>query len=98
MPKWSAELIHLACGHDTISFISFNVNLNKKIMQVLKEYELESDQKINMDNSFYYVHKNTLTSMLMQVEQDTIISRGCFPLRYPGCPLFYSMRNKYQYS
>lgn len=66
MPKWSPELNHLAYVDDTIIFTSlYSI---KKIMHVLKEYELKSGQKIIMDKNFYYMHQSTLTSVVMQVK------------------------------
>lgn len=70
MPKWSPDLNHLAYADDTIIFTSSNEYSIKNIMQVLKEYELESSQKINMVKSFLYMYRNTLTSAVHQVEQD----------------------------
>lgn len=59
MPKWSPDLNHLAYADDTVIFSSCNKYAIEKIMQVLKEYEAESGKKINVEKSFFCMHKNT---------------------------------------
>lgn len=98
MPKMSSELNHLAYADDTIIFTSSNEYSIKKIMQILKKYEVESGQKINMDKSFFYMHQNTLAVVMMQVEQATGMSRGVFYLNNLDCPLSHLKRKKEHYS
>uniref|UniRef100_M0ZYL0 Ribonuclease P family protein n=1 Tax=Solanum tuberosum TaxID=4113 RepID=M0ZYL0_SOLTU len=49
MPKWSANLNHLACANDTIIFCSTHDYSLGKIMVVLQDYEKQSGQKVNKE-------------------------------------------------
>lgn len=53
MPKWSSNLNHLAYEDGTIIFSSSNEYSMEKIMKILREYEIESGQKVNRGKSFF---------------------------------------------
>lgn len=44
------------------------------------------------------MQQSTLTSMMMEVKQATGMKIRYFSLKYLGCPLSYSKRNKKNYS
>lgn len=56
MPKWSYNLNHLAYADDTIIFFVSKDYSIEKIVKILKEYELESGQRVNRDKIFFYMH------------------------------------------
>lgn len=49
LPKWSANINHLAYGDDTIIFTVANIYYLLKIMAILHEYETQSGQIINKE-------------------------------------------------
>ncbi|WMV24325.1 hypothetical protein MTR67_017710 [Solanum verrucosum] len=55
MPKWSDNLNHLAYADDTIIFAAAEKESLLLIMGLLKDYECQSGQKINMDKSLFYM-------------------------------------------
>jgi len=58
MPKWSANLNHLAYAEDTIIFASSHDYSLGNIMVVLQDYEKQSGQKVNKEKSYFYLHQN----------------------------------------
>uniref|UniRef100_A0A0V0HYL8 Putative ovule protein n=1 Tax=Solanum chacoense TaxID=4108 RepID=A0A0V0HYL8_SOLCH len=80
MPKWSANLNHLAYADDTIIFSSTQNYSLGKIMTVLQDYEKQSGQKVNKEKSFYYLHQKVAAGISHQVEQCTGMSRDSFPM------------------
>ncbi|XP_060195246.1 uncharacterized protein LOC132624493 [Lycium barbarum] len=69
MPKWSANLNHLAFADDTIMFASADKTSLDMIMQTLHEYENQSGQKINKQKSAFYMHRNVPDALVDQVQQ-----------------------------
>lgn len=68
LPKCSSGLNHLAYADDIIIFTFSNDYSIGKIMQILKKYERESSQKINMNKSVFYMHHNSSTDVVIKVE------------------------------
>ncbi|XP_060200321.1 uncharacterized protein LOC132628563 [Lycium barbarum] len=56
MPKWSANLNHLAYADDAIIFSSTDDTSLQLIMGILQEYEQMSGQLINKGKSSFYMH------------------------------------------
>lgn len=63
-------------------------------MNVLKEYEIESGQKVNMDKSFFYMYQNAPMEEVQRVEQVLGMNKDTFSLKYLGCPLSHSKKKK----
>ncbi|KAG5595312.1 hypothetical protein H5410_036544 [Solanum commersonii] len=98
MRMWSANLNHLAFADDAIIFASTHDYSLGKIMIVLQDYEKQSRQKVNKENSFFYLHQNVAAGISLQVEQCTGMSKGSFPLKYLGCSITHSRKNKEHYT
>lgn len=62
MPKWSANLNHLAYADGTIIFASAHER-SLKVMKVLGKYETQSGQKINKGKSVVEMHQNVSTQL-----------------------------------
>lgn len=98
MPKWSTKINHLSYADDTIIFTSADRYSLKKIVSVLQAYETQSGQKINKEKSGFFMHQNAATTHKQLVEECTGISRGQFPLKYLGCPIFHARKRKIHYA
>jgi len=66
----------------------------KKMMQVLREYEMMSGQMINLEKSLLYLHEKTPIRVCNRIKKITGIRQGVFPFVYLGCPVFYGRKNK----
>ncbi|XP_060170629.1 uncharacterized protein LOC132601564 [Lycium barbarum] len=98
MPKWSEDLNHLAYAYDTIIFFSTDKYLLKLVMEVLLNYETVSGQRMNRDKSCFYMYKTCAMSLVQDVIQITGFTRGEFPFKYLGCPIFHSRKKKAYYN
>ncbi|XP_059315840.1 uncharacterized protein LOC132066562 [Lycium ferocissimum] len=98
MPKWSANLKHLAYANDTIIFASADKPSLELTMNVLREYEKISGQLINREKSFFYMHQKSAMQLCQEIEQITSFTRGMFPFKYLGCPIFHSRKRKVYYN
>ncbi|XP_015161833.1 uncharacterized protein [Solanum tuberosum] len=87
MPKWSDNLNHLAYADDTIIFAAAEKESLLLIMGLLKDYECQSGQKINMDKSLFYMYSKAANNHTQVVEEATGLTKGEFPLIYLGCPI-----------
>lgn len=94
MPKWSANLNHLAYAYDTIVYPSTDEYCLGKIMVVLQDYEKQSGQKVNKYKRFYYLPQNVGVGSSLQVEQCTGMIKGSFPIKYLGCLITYPRKRK----
>lgn len=94
MPKWSPEINHLSYADDTILFCSGHHGSMKKMMKVLKDYEMVSGQLINLTKSFLYLHEKVPIADCIRIRRVTGIGQGSFPFIYLGCPIFYGRRRK----
>ncbi|XP_059291733.1 uncharacterized protein LOC132045207 [Lycium ferocissimum] len=65
MPKWSANLNHLAYADDTIIFSSAYATSLQLIMGILQEYEQMSGQLINKGKSSFHMHSK-VANMIVQ--------------------------------
>ncbi|XP_060212008.1 uncharacterized protein LOC132639585 [Lycium barbarum] len=98
MPKWSANLNHLAYADDTIIFSSANARSLELIMEVLQAYEQVSGQLINKGKRSFHVHSKVSNGLIQQVETITGFKRGTFPFTYLGCPVTHSRKRKADYN
>ncbi|XP_060190553.1 uncharacterized protein LOC132619771 [Lycium barbarum] len=55
LPKWSANINHLAYADDTIIFAFAERNSLKMIMDILRDYEAIFDQLISIEKSAFYM-------------------------------------------
>ncbi|XP_059315418.1 uncharacterized protein LOC132066031 [Lycium ferocissimum] len=90
LPKWSPKINHLAYADDTIIFSSSCEISLGLIMNILTEYEQASGQLINKTKSSVYLHDKVDLQEVQKVERVTGITRQAFPLKYFGCPIYYS--------
>ncbi|XP_060211780.1 uncharacterized protein LOC132639344 [Lycium barbarum] len=98
MPKWSANLKNLAYADDTIIFTSADKPSLELTMNVLSEYEKISGQLLNREKSFFYMHQKSAMQLCQEVEQIAGFTRGMFPFKYLGCPIFHSRKRKVYYN
>ncbi|XP_059291470.1 uncharacterized protein LOC132044949 [Lycium ferocissimum] len=98
MPKWSADLNHLAYEDDTIIFSSADKYSLKLIMEVLLNYETVSGKRMKRDKSCFCMYKTCAMSLVQDVAQITGFTRGEFPFKYLGCPIFHSRKKKAYYN
>lgn len=98
LPKWSHNISHLAYADDTSIFTAADEESLKQIMKVLMEHEQVSGQLINIEKSNFYVYHKVSTSFVNKVEQVTGSSRGKFPFKYLGCPIFHNKKRKEYYN
>ncbi|XP_059295565.1 uncharacterized protein LOC132048898 [Lycium ferocissimum] len=98
MPKWSANLNHLAYANDTIIFSSADDTSLQLIMRILQEYEQMSGQLINKGKSSFYMHSKAANVIVQQVEAITGFTRGSFPFTYLGCLITHARKRKADYS
>ncbi|XP_060190740.1 uncharacterized protein LOC132620020 [Lycium barbarum] len=98
MPKWSADLYHLAYADNTIIFTSADRYSLKLVMEVLLNYETVSGQRMNRDKSCFYMYKTCAMSLVQDVTQITGFTRGEFSFKYLGYPIFHSRKKKAYYN
>lgn len=89
LPKWSPKISHLAYADDTILFGSVDRGSIIKMMRILKEYEDESGQRINIGKSAFYLHDNSLLCVEIRFRRLTGIRQRNFSFTYLGCPVFH---------
>ncbi|XP_059292598.1 uncharacterized protein LOC132046072 [Lycium ferocissimum] len=97
LPKWSANINHLAYADDTIIFASAERNSLKMIMDILRDYEAISGQLINIEKSAFYMYHKVADRVMQDVQQVTGFTKGQFPFKYLGCPIFHARRKKVYY-
>ncbi|XP_060182380.1 uncharacterized protein LOC132612050 [Lycium barbarum] len=98
MPKWSADLNHLAYVDDTIIFSSADSQSLQMIMDILQEYEKVSGQMINKRKSSFYLFSKVSQELSEQVETITGFVRGHFPFTYLGVPITHARKRKVDYT
>ncbi|XP_060200359.1 uncharacterized protein LOC132628609 [Lycium barbarum] len=98
MPKWSADLNHLAYEDDTIIFSSADNQSLQMIMNTLQEYEKVSGQLINKSKSSFYMFSKVSHEVSQQVAIVTGFVRGQFPFTYLGVPITHSRKRKVDYT
>ncbi|XP_059302272.1 uncharacterized protein LOC132054245 [Lycium ferocissimum] len=98
MPKWRANLNHLAYTDDTIVFSSADKKSLGLIMSTLKASEDRSSQLINKRKSSFYMHAKVSNVLVQQAEQITGFTRGNFPFIYLGCPITHARKKKADYA
>ncbi|XP_060216591.1 uncharacterized protein LOC132644058 [Lycium barbarum] len=98
MPKWSADLNHLADADDTIIFSVADNQSLQMIMDTLQEYEKVSGQLINKSKSSYYMFSKVSHELSQQVATVTGFVRGQFPFTYLGVPITHARKRKVDYT
>ncbi|KAG5610941.1 hypothetical protein H5410_022222 [Solanum commersonii] len=70
---------------DTKQQSSLNLFLTRALNHLCEdnafEYERESGQKANKDKSLFYMHQNSSREVVHQIELDTCMTKGTFPLK-----------------
>lgn len=94
MPKWSPKINHLSYADDTILFCSTHTGSMKKMINILREYEVVSGQMVNLDKSLFYLHEKFPTRIANRITRISGIAQGVFPFTYIGCPVFYGRKKK----
>ncbi|XP_059285930.1 uncharacterized protein LOC132039470 [Lycium ferocissimum] len=97
LPKWSANINHLVYADDTIIFASAKRNSLQMIMDILKDYEAISGQLINIEKSAFYMYHKVVDRVMQDVQQVTGFTKGQFPFKYLGCPIFHPRKKKVYY-
>ncbi|WMV30097.1 hypothetical protein MTR67_023482 [Solanum verrucosum] len=98
MPNWSRNINHIAYVDDTIIFSSAEEGSLKQIMRVIKDYETISGQLVNKEKRFFYMFHKVEARLVEKVEQITGFSKGNFPFKYLGCPVFHNRKRKEYYN
>lgn len=94
MPKWSPNLNHLAYIDNKIIFSFANKTSLKKIMEILKDYESQSRQKVSIEKIFFYMYKYAIRNTSEMVEKCLDMNRGSFPMKYLGFPIKHTRKKK----
>ncbi|KAG5575266.1 hypothetical protein H5410_055400 [Solanum commersonii] len=69
----------------------------KRIVSILKKYEVQSGQKVNKEKNVFYLHQSASSTEKQLVEECIGISKGQFPLKYLSCPITHSRKRKDHY-
>lgn len=67
-------------------------------MQVLRDYEKQSVQKINTSKSYFYMFNKVALTHVNDVIDATGLTRCNFPLKYLGCPIGHTKKRKTDFS
>ncbi|KAG5595458.1 hypothetical protein H5410_036690 [Solanum commersonii] len=67
-------------------------------MRDLKGYETISGKLINKEKSCFYMFHKVEARLVEKVEQITGLSKGNFPFKYLGCPIFHNRKRKEYYN
>lgn len=94
MSKWRPIINYLSYANDTILFCSGEAYSIKKMMKVLRDYELVSGQMIKLDKSLFYLHDKVPPRVAARIKRITGIRQDGFPFTYLGCPILYGRRKK----
>ncbi|XP_060212152.1 uncharacterized protein LOC132639745 [Lycium barbarum] len=94
----SPALFILAAEMTLLFFASAESESLQRIMRILRSYEEASGQMINREKSRYYMHDKVSFNLIQEVGNITTFSRGQFPFKYLGCPIFYARRKKIFYA
>ena len=62
------QISHLFFANDSIVFCRATVDEGRRILQVLEDYEVESGQKLNKDNTSLFFSKNTKREVQEQIK------------------------------
>lgn len=66
----------------------------RKMMNVLRKYELVSGQLINLSKIYVYLHEKVPTAVCHNIKRIIRIAQGTFPFTYLKCPIFYGRKTK----
>ncbi|XP_070034487.1 uncharacterized protein [Nicotiana tomentosiformis] len=99
MGKLLASFIQQGVSSKEIIYLQLCLfSQQKKIIEVLANYQHTSGQLINKAKSSYYMHANVARDLVNTVGTITGFSKGEFPFSYLGCPIFYTRRRKEYYN
>ncbi|XP_059302254.1 uncharacterized protein LOC132054225 [Lycium ferocissimum] len=97
LPKWSANNNHLAYTDDTITFAFAERNSLEMIIDILRDYEAISGQLINIEKSAFNMYHKVADRVMQDMQQVTGFTKGQFPFKYLGCPIFHARKKKVYY-
>lgn len=69
----------------------------KKIIKILKKYERQSKQKVNIKKSLFSIPQNVTGNTIIMVEQ-CLGMKDYFPMKYLGCPMIHTRKRKEHYA
>ncbi|XP_059311979.1 uncharacterized protein LOC132063452 [Lycium ferocissimum] len=79
---------HLCYADDIVIFSSGNKRTIKMITRILKQYERESGQEINIYNSVFLTATHSHKNRRRMISRITGHKHQFFPVKYLGCPIF----------
>ncbi|XP_060200737.1 uncharacterized protein LOC132629008 [Lycium barbarum] len=79
---------HLCYADDIVIFSSGNKRTIKMITKVLKQYEKEAGQEINIEKSVFLTASHSPEDRRRMISRITGYKHQFFPMKYLGCPIF----------
>lgn len=94
VPKSCSPISHLSYADDVIIFSSGKKKSLLLIMKTIRNYELCSGQKINVQKSSFITGSSLAPDRKEKIKRITGFSHKLIPVKYLGCPLFYGRKKK----
>ncbi|KAG5570033.1 hypothetical protein H5410_059799, partial [Solanum commersonii] len=88
----------MAKAYDRVSCFFLKKVSRKMGFSNTLEYEKQSGQKMNKENSFFYLHHNVAAGISQEVEHSISTRKGVFPMKYLGYPITHGRKRKEHYS
>nr|XP_016478430.1 PREDICTED: uncharacterized protein LOC107799794 [Nicotiana tabacum] len=88
MPTRSPQINHLAYVDDIVIFMAGNNKSIKLIVNNIKNYGKASEQKLNVNKSFFITTPNTKAGRINRIRRTTGFMDKQFPFKCLGCPIY----------
>ncbi|XP_075101822.1 uncharacterized protein LOC142177250 [Nicotiana tabacum] len=88
-------LRRMGFGEVFIDMISSHYRAIQLIMNVLEDYEADSEQQVNKEKSSFYMHENAPPEEANTMHLITTFQRYPFPFTFLRCTIFYSRRKEF---
>ncbi|XP_059281167.1 uncharacterized protein LOC132034835 [Lycium ferocissimum] len=96
MKNKGPQVNHLCYADDLIIFSLVQKHSIKMIMKILKKYQDESGQEINIDKSYYITHTSVNPRINKRLKKWTVYKHSSFIFNYLGCPIYTGRKTSSQ--
>lgn len=84
----ASSINHLLYADDVVVFANGSGRSIRCVMDVLKDYECWSGQRVNYDKSvIFFFSKHLLDSRVREIQEEIGFFEGLFPFTYLGAPI-----------